>query len=460
MSAHKTVDETACQMDNSNGDAETAPSSTTSPVAAEFQDPQNIAPIAHDQRPWGEIEADAGTGNAGDRSREAPSGLTQRDLSLNRRPSNTRNAPLVPSRSSSDPKLQSSHQAGATTSNPTDAATKLQREPSTDLRSKVGAGNTVTNTPNNEQNRLISTAIGSENAANTSTKDDTPKGKNRGVSRFLAFLNCCSAPEGAHPVGTGDQSVPARKSGRLQSIRGRQPTPITKPDPSVVESSTAESKEVNEEKVGGPAYSDIPAAAEPRTSPNQPKETVSAEKPSGHLASNDGLDEKSSIKASGETQPYQSGVPIGLGAKDNAEDVSQTAAMPEAPTAPAAAEPPGFASTEESVINDRTEQQEKRDSDIEMTDVPVTPTAAEVPRRNEASQPETSQVALPPPPPLAPRGTQAISAPGGDKSQLGAVSEKQQWLLPPAQPQFRGKKCLVLDLDETLVHSSFKVSML
>ncbi|AAS50208.1 AAL158Wp [Eremothecium gossypii ATCC 10895] len=29
-------------------------------------------------------------------------------------------------------------------------------------------------------------------------------------------------------------------------------------------------------------------------------------------------------------------------------------------------------------------------------------------------------------------------------------------LLPPQRPEFRGRKCLVLDLDETLVHSSFK----
>lgn len=31
-------------------------------------------------------------------------------------------------------------------------------------------------------------------------------------------------------------------------------------------------------------------------------------------------------------------------------------------------------------------------------------------------------------------------------------------LLPPIAPQHAGRKCLVLDLDETLVHSSFKVS--
>ena len=34
------------------------------------------------------------------------------------------------------------------------------------------------------------------------------------------------------------------------------------------------------------------------------------------------------------------------------------------------------------------------------------------------------------------------------------------WLLPPPVPHLRGRKCLVLDLDETLVHSSFKVCFL
>lgn len=41
--------------------------------------------------------------------------------------------------------------------------------------------------------------------------------------------------------------------------------------------------------------------------------------------------------------------------------------------------------------------------------------------------------------------------------QTPTADERQTWLLPPLAPQFEGKKCLVLDLDETLVHSSFKV---
>jgi RNA polymerase II subunit A small phosphatase-like protein len=55
---------------------------------------------------------------------------------------------------------------------------------------------------------------------------------------------------------------------------------------------------------------------------------------------------------------------------------------------------------------------------------------------------------LPPPPPL-PVPEAPIAPDAGE----------QQWLLPPPVPHLQNRKCLVLDLDETLVHSSFKVRM-
>lgn len=39
------------------------------------------------------------------------------------------------------------------------------------------------------------------------------------------------------------------------------------------------------------------------------------------------------------------------------------------------------------------------------------------------------------------------------------VLQQQEFLLQPLRNTFQGKKCLVLDLDETLVHSSFKVCL-
>jgi RNA polymerase II subunit A small phosphatase-like protein len=72
--------------------------------------------------------------------------------------------------------------------------------------------------------------------------------------------------------------------------------------------------------------------------------------------------------------------------------------------------------------------------------------AAAAPRRDEAIR-----TVLPPPPPVPQPG------PSDESIAPESVDGKQQWLLPPIAPRFKGKKCLVLDLDETLVHSSFKV---
>jgi len=49
---------------------------------------------------------------------------------------------------------------------------------------------------------------------------------------------------------------------------------------------------------------------------------------------------------------------------------------------------------------------------------------------------------------------------GGDKdsgtASRKASTQQNDYLLPPIRKEHEGKKCLVLDLDETLVHSSFK----
>jgi len=39
----------------------------------------------------------------------------------------------------------------------------------------------------------------------------------------------------------------------------------------------------------------------------------------------------------------------------------------------------------------------------------------------------------------------------------GISGEERQWLLPPQQPDLKGRKCLILDLEGTLLHTSFKV---
>ncbi|KAF2233466.1 NIF-domain-containing protein [Viridothelium virens] len=78
-----------------------------------------------------------------------------------------------------------------------------------------------------------------------------------------------------------------------------------------------------------------------------------------------------------------------------------------------------------------------------------------------STQRDTSppKIPLPPPPPLEER--QVATAPPvpvlPEQSVPVVQSDQQKYLLPPIRPELRGRKCLVLDLDETLVHSSFKI---
>jgi RNA polymerase II subunit A small phosphatase-like protein len=93
-----------------------------------------------------------------------------------------------------------------------------------------------------------------------------------------------------------------------------------------------------------------------------------------------------------------------------------------------------------------------------MTDAPPVSTAETKAVSANQRDAQSHTTSLPPPPPLpAPEsGKDSANAPQ-EPTTADPVEEKQQWLLPPIEPRFHGKKCLVLDLDETLVHSSFKV---
>ncbi|KAL1864340.1 hypothetical protein Daus18300_007764 [Diaporthe australafricana] len=90
------------------------------------------------------------------------------------------------------------------------------------------------------------------------------------------------------------------------------------------------------------------------------------------------------------------------------------------------------------------------DGDTEMVDA----TALQA---TEPPQPVDSEDVSNLPPPPAPM-PDAPTAPQNEGGMIVASEQPiQEALLPPIQPHFKGRKCLVLDLDETLVHSSFKI---
>lgn len=120
-------------------------------------------------------------------------------------------------------------------------------------------------------------------------------------------------------------------------------------------------------------------------------------------------------------------------------DASRQIAVPPAVTV----EPPKRQTTDADELDNSNNQ------DVQMQDAPPSDEQNDVP----ATSSEEAPKALPGPPGPAPPVVVAVPLPDAGSS----APEPQKWLLPAIAPEHKGRKCLVLDLDETLVHSSFKV---
>jgi len=72
-----------------------------------------------------------------------------------------------------------------------------------------------------------------------------------------------------------------------------------------------------------------------------------------------------------------------------------------------------------------------------------------------APQSQGTEVVNMPSNPQQPKGPGLVDPPAPEP-ESSSESDEPEGLLGPKDPKFKGKKCLILDLDETLVHSSFK----
>ncbi|KAL8806124.1 MAG: hypothetical protein Q9182_001525 [Xanthomendoza sp. 2 TL-2023] len=316
------------------------------------------------------------------------------------------------------------------------------------------------------KDRIALPATSSQEKSGGEVVDNSAKPKKKGLSRFFSILNCCGGAQKDASELELDQAVPSKKAKTSQTNRGRQTTPMTDPNnTSTGESKNTESKEAIEDSIAGKRYSELTPSTQPKFIEPPVKETPMTEKPPLHdnvvplaepkiapvptLASeqplpplpSDTTDERNSAMTN--TKDYDE-KPVSTGTDGLVE-------APIPPTTDSMAEQ--GVSREESTINDRPPQQEARD--VEMSDAPPVAPTPEPP----APSPDTSiqsppQANLPPPPPII--NSRRPSA-GNRRASNGVASEQPKGLLPPIADRFRGKKCLVLDLDETLVHSSFKI---
>jgi RNA polymerase II subunit A small phosphatase-like protein len=220
--------------------------------------------------------------------------------------------------------------------------------------------------------------------------------------------------------------------------RTSQSTPIKKQEPTVAESSNTDSKDPLDEKTGTDTLGSGLAEK-----PNHGDGTT--EQPS--------VQDRSQVitRSPSQKQPTETLSPPQPGTLQTGHpQISITN-----PTPIATPVLPRPSADQERIIQDQTEEQKQIDDDIEMKDVPL---SAEDVRQegeeiNAEAEAEHPKVDLPPPPPLAER-QMAVQHQTADVTE---AAEPQKYLLGPIAPRFQGKKCLVLDLDETLVHSSFKV---
>jgi RNA polymerase II subunit A small phosphatase-like protein len=278
--------------------------------------------------------------------------------------------------------------------------------------------------------------------ATTQSNPARPKKK----SKFLSFLNCCGSSDDTQD---GGQDVPSRQSVPAQPSQVDQ-QPSMNSNPTMQSVDTIDEKPSTTPYLAEPSGTSANAGSEKMSTPVQSQPESRSEgvyappqMATGTLPTGSVHDQDPQMQASSDA-PY----------------LAQPEVVVQAPT------PIETTADDDLVIADRTPEQQARDTDIEMTDVgPSIPLSANDVTGTSEDEGHVSphresgtRVDLPPPPPLVERQAQvAHPNTASHDTSLVPSPEPQKWLLPAVRPEHKGRKCLILDLDETLVHSSFKV---
>ena len=302
------------------------------------------------------------------------------------------------------------------------------------------------------------------------------KPKKSGMSKFLAILNCCKAPEAEQP---SDSTEPSRKVERPS--QSTQSTPPQKSEIGLKEKEAGvdERRTAADKATGSSALPKSTVTSNEKKLPAGPRDDGAADsKPSSNIPSEvlaqpsekSRMDKPLPASPKGEETSKSTDVAVAAGVAGTAGLAGAGAAAalnsPDSKSEKPAGEDSKLAA-EEQVISDRTPEQAQRDEDIEMKDTPpsVPLASSEVPTDKDALtppggvSPESNQQNLPPPPPVPASSQENQTNVRVAEPQVEQSQQDRKWLLPALRPEMKGRKCLVLDLDETLVHSSFKVCL-
>lgn len=275
--------------------------------------------------------------------------------------------------------------------------------------------------------------------------------KSKGTSKLFAILSCC----GSSGEDNEEPSLPAKKAPRPQSNHGRQSTPVEKAEVSAGESSAAESRDPNpfDEKAAVKASIDQ-------------KSPIVEDEESGTLPDQA---EGSAVKKLGADEPLpvtNEARPGSLDQRPSSRRKPSRTSDPIAPPGPSEGvthgqySGPNIAESQaentleqDAAVSGQTSDQAQRDAEVAVAESDEDEDDPSIQASKQRDDTQQQLHNIPPPPPLGrDTGKQVPPVPMVDP-------DKQQWLLPPIQPRFHNRKCLVLDLDETLVHSSFKVGI-
>ncbi|EGZ77253.1 NIF-domain-containing protein [Neurospora tetrasperma FGSC 2509] len=271
------------------------------------------------------------------------------------------------------------------------------------MATKRGDRDSIGGNSRNSRSRTRATA------AMSNSNPVAPKKKKGG---FLAIFGCCGVPDDANGL---DTPVPSHKLDRIP------------PRPATASRRTA-------------TPSEQPSASKTQLSEKEP---VQQSQPTQEQS-------KNGKRVSGTSTQDQSTV----GERDG-ESKQTTIVGPGSSSPLASVEPPQQTNKEvevvEEVVNEKDEE-----GDVQMPDA-----AEESQQASYAADATTeeSYTNLPPPPPGPVPAATTTPTSGAliESPPVYPPDQPQKFLLPPQAPEFKGKKCLVLDLDETLVHSSFKI---
>ncbi|KAM7200428.1 phosphatase PSR1 [Rhypophila sp. PSN 637] len=311
----------------------------------------------------------------------------------------------IPSRSSSQriqPSPTATGLSGATASEPRDSIGGHSKESKASMLDRIRSESTYTNSSGVGTGPTVTPG----NSQPSSPAVASHKKKKGGG--FLALFGCCGVPD--HANGLEAAEPPIHK---LDKIPPRPATASRRPTPS--------------------------------EQPSGSKTQLFEKEPPTHNAQSSLEAPKNGKRVSGtSTQDHST-----VGDRD-AESKQTTLAGSSSPVV--SLEVPHVAANSDAETTTETIQEKDSEGDIQMTD------AESSTRPGATETTEETYPAVPPPPPgPVPAVPNAPTSTLIENPRSLVPEQPQRFLLPPQAPEFKGKKCLVLDLDETLVHSSFKI---